>query len=566
MNSSFKRRAKTIFYFFIFAVFATVLRLFWLQVVFHREIKTMGEKEFKRTIKEISARGKIYDSSGLTLADSIVVWDLSFMKNENKDFMAFCKTFSQISSKSENTCLSKIKKAKNYVKIEKDLDIEIYKKLVSAFKENNIKGTVFEPHQKRIYPQETAREVIGLSNEEKGLSGVELVYDSYLKGATTNKEVIKDRKGETVFTENETQSSDPAQIYLSVDSKIQFFTEEIIKKYAIDNQASLAIGIVQEVKTGKLIALASYPQNYINLIPVEWVYEPGSTFKTIVLSAALEENIVNENDYYYCENGAWKFSPKITIRDHEPEKTLKLSEVFEKSSNIGFAKIGLKLGAEKIYLYTKAFGFGNSYNLGFAGESKGILKEVRSYKPIDIAVTSFGHSIAATPIQVINAYTAIASGGILLRPYIVEKIKNQKDEIVFSKTEIRRVISKETADKVKKMLLGVVDNGTGRNASITGYSVAGKTGTSNKIDPKTGKYVEKKNVASFCGFFPASNPQYTILVIIDDPKKYHYGGETAARAFREIAKRIINLKNIRSDRSFNYKETMKRSYSRDITD
>ncbi len=566
MNSGFKLRAKIIFYFFIAGIFAAAVRLFWLQVISHREIKTIGEKEFKKTVKEISARGRIYDSSGLTLADSIVVWDLAFMKKENQDFQSFCRIFSQVSQKPQNECLARIKKAKNYVKIDKAIEMSVYEKLSSAFKENRVNGVIFEPHQKRIYPQETGREVIGLSNEENGLTGIELVYDSRLKGAVKQKEIIKDRKGEAVFTENETQDRPPSEIYLSIDSKIQFFTEEIIKKYSLDSGADIAIGIVQEVKTGKIAALAAYPQNFINLMPIEWVYEPGSTFKTITLSAALQENAADENDSYYCENGAWKFSPKITIRDHEPEKTLKLAEVFEKSSNIGFAKIGLKLGAEKMYLYTKAFGFGSAYDLGFPGESRGILKELKNYKPIDVAVTSFGHSIAATPLQVINAYTAIASDGILLKPYVVEKIKDQEEEKTFSRTEIRRVISKETSERVKKMLLGVVDRGTGRNAAIIGYSVAGKTGTSNKIDPKTGKYVEKKNVASFCGFFPASAPEYTILVIIDNPKKYHYGGETAAPAFREIAKRIINLKNIKPDRSFDYKEAVKTSYSKNITD
>ncbi|GAB4028684.1 MAG: penicillin-binding protein [Elusimicrobiota bacterium] len=537
-----------------------------MQVISHDSIKNIGEKEFKRTMTEITPRGRIYDSSGELLADSIIVWDIAVMKKELQDSNSFCSFIGKTLNKNPQICNRKIARGKNYIKLEKGIEMETYTRLSNFIKDNEIKGVIFEPHQKRIFPQETAREAIGLANEEKGLTGIELVYDEQLKGSLKTKEVIKDRRGDTVFTGRESETKKPAEIHLTIDSKIQFFTEEIIKKYARESGAESGIGIVQDSKSGKIVALASWPENYINLMPLEWVYEPGSTFKTVVLSAALEENISNENEVYYCENGAWKFNSKATLRDHEPEKNLKLSEVFEKSSNIGFAKLGLKLGIEKLYLYMKSFGFGSAYGLGFPGESKGIVKELKNYKQIDLAVTSFGHSIAATPLQVVNAYTAIANNGVLLKPYIIESIKDEEGEKKLSKQEIRKVISPSTAQRVKNLLLGVVDRGTGRNAQIIGYSVAGKTGTSNKIDPKTGKYMEKKNVASFCGFFPASDPQYTILVIMDNPQKYHYGGEVSAPAFRDIAKQIINLRNLKPDRDFNYKDAVKSSYSKSISD
>lgn len=566
MTSSFQKRAKHIFFLIAFIAAAAVFRLFYLQVISHDAIRSMGEKEFKRTLTEITPRGRIYDSSGELLADSIVVWDLAVMKKEIKDSNILCSFLGKNLNKNSQICLKKIARGKNYVKLEKGIEMESYTKLSDFIKENDIKGVLFEPHQKRIFPQETGKEVIGLANEEKGLTGIELVYNEQLKGSLKIKEVIKDRRGDTVFTGIESETKRPAEIRLTIDSKIQFFTEEILKKYATESGAELAIGIVQDSKNGKILSLASWPENNINLMPVEWVYEPGSTFKTIVLSAALEENISNENEVYYCENGAWKFNSKVTLRDHEPEKNLKLSEVFEKSSNIGFAKLGLKIGIEKLYLYMKSFGFGSPYGLGFPGESKGILKELKDYKQIDLAVTSFGHSIAATPLQVVNAYTAVANNGVLLKPYILESIKDEDGEKKFSRQEIRKIISPSTAERVKNLLLGVVDRGTGRNAQIIGYSVAGKTGTSNKIDPKTGKYMEKKNVASFCGFFPASDPQYTILIVMDNPKKYHYGGEVSAPAFRDIAKQIINLRNIKPDRDFNYKDAIKSSYSKSISD
>ncbi|MEI7481032.1 MAG: penicillin-binding protein 2, partial [Elusimicrobiota bacterium] len=285
--------------------------------------------------------------------------------------------------------------------------------------------------------------------------------------------------------------------------------------------------------------------------PVEWVYEPGSTFKTVTIAAALEKNVVTTKDTFYCENGAWALNSKVTIHDHEPEKTLTLSGVMERSSNIGTAKIGLKLGLEAYYLYTKAFGFGTKSGLGFPGESPGILRPIEKYRTVDLAVGSYGHGIAATPLQVVNAYSAVANGGELLETRLVDRITDTGGRIKFKNETavIRRVISKSTYATIKNILISVVDAGTGKNAGVPGYLIAGKTGTSKKIDPRTGKYITDKNVASFCGFFPADEPQYTILVILDNPKLFHYGGETAAPAFQDIVKKIITLKGIRPDKA-----------------
>ncbi len=566
MNFNFKKRAKLVSILIAIAGISAIIRLFYLQIISHKQIKNIGEKEFKRTITEINPRGRIYDSSGELLADSIMAWDLAVMKKELGNPNDLCSFISKLMLKDKNTCLKKISSAKNYVKIKKYIEMDKYKAISDFAAKNKIKGLIFEPHQKRIFPQETALEIIGIAREDRGLTGIELLYDNELKASISKKEVIKDRIGQTVFTGKEIETKKPADIYLTIDSKIQFFTEEILKKYTKDSGAKMGVAIVQEVKSGKIAALASWPTNRVNIVPFELVYEPGSTFKTITLSVALEEKVSNEKEVFYCEKGAWKFNSKVTLRDHKPEGNLNLREAFEKSSNIAFAKLGLRIGIEKMYLYIKSFGFGAICGLGFNGESPGILKDIKKYRDIDLAVNSFGHSIAVTPIQLINAYTAIANNGILLKPYVVERIKGEKEEKVFSKEEIRKVISEETAKKVINFLQGVVDNGTGINAFITGYSVAGKTGTANKLDPKTGKYMEKKNMVSFCGFFPASDPMYTILVIMDNPQKFHYGGEIAAPAFREIAKNIINLKNIKPDRDFDYKEAVKTSYSKNISD
>jgi len=532
-------------------------------------MENKAEKESKRKISEISERGKIYDYNGEIIADSITKWDIIIMKKELIQEQKPVNILSNALNINKEIIENKIKKEKNYIKIAKKVEKDVYDKLKALISEKKLNGVILESHQERIYPIDIAREIIGLANEEKGLTQIELIYDKYLKPYRKTKEAIRDASGNIIYEGKEEITEPPKNIYLTIDGRIQFATEEILKKNVEQQNADLGIAIIQDPNTGRIISMASYPQNYINLKPVEWTYEPGSTFKTITLAAALEEKIVNENDSFYCENGKWAFNSKVTIHDHEPEGTLKLNEVFEKSSNIGFAKIGLKIGIEKLYFYIKAFGFGIKSGLEFPGESAGIVKEIKNYKQIDLAITSFGHSISVTPIQLINAYSAIANNGILLKPYIIDKIVDPIENKVIFKNEpkeIRRVISQDTVNRIKNMLIGVVDRGTGRNAQLIGYSVAGKTGTSNKLDKKTGKYKEKENIASFCGFFPASNPKYTILVIIDHPKKAHYGGEVSAPAFAQISKRIIGIYNIKPDRDFNYKDVSKLNYSKNISD
>lgn len=567
MNKNFSFRVKFVSSIILISFFLIFTRLFYLQVILNPELTHRAEKESKRKITEIDGRGKIYDINGEILADSIVSWDIAIMKKEFDG--KFTNKIAEILNKNPQVIANTIKKAKNYVKIAKKADRIIYDKLKEFITNNKVKGVILEPVQERIYPSEVAKEIIGLTNQDKGLTQIELIYDKYLKAPLITRETLRDASGNIIYEGKETITEKPKEIYLTINSKIQFAVEEILKQYVKNSIAESGVAIVQEPNSGKIVAMASYPQNYVNLKPVEWTYEPGSTFKTIILAAGFEENIISEEDYFFCENGSWKFNSKVTIRDHEPEGNLKLNEVFEKSSNIGFAKIGLKIGLEKVYFYIKAFGFGMKTGIGFPGESAGLMRNIKDYTTLNLAVTSYGHSISVTPLQLINAYSAIANGGKLLQPYIVDRIidpENQKLVLKNEPKEIRKILSDKTIQRVKNMLIGVVDRGTGKNAQIIGYSVAGKTGTSNKIDPRTKKYLEKQNITSFCGFFPASNPKYTILVIIDNPKKFHYGGEVAAPAFAEIAKRIINIENIKPDRPVNYKDVLKVNYKQTISD
>ncbi|MDA8130199.1 MAG: penicillin-binding protein 2 [Elusimicrobia bacterium] len=530
-------------------------RLFWLQTFRHEKLSETASREFNRTVSEIGPRGRIFGADGEVLAESIVTWDAALLKNELRDEAVrthdpsypdraaarLAKTLSLPPSFRE-----KYRRAKNFLYVKKGLDRRDFE----AAKALELKGVTLTPRQTRYYPSgDLARSIIGVTREDQGLAGVELLYDKVLSGQVSQREVVRDAAGRVIFQDNLKEEARPRDLHLTIDKNIQFFTQEALRKSVEKNRAELGMALVQEPDTGRILAMATWPRDLERIEPVEWVYEPGSTFKSITLAAALETGTVSERDSFYCENGAWEFAPRITLHDHEPEKTLTLSQVIERSSNIGAAKIALKLGLKDFYLYTKAFGFGARSGLGFRGESAGLLRPLDAFKPIDLAVAAYGHGIAATPLQVVNAYSTIANGGKLHEPRLVDGVTEFDGKEVFRNEPalVRQAITPETSARVKKILRAVVTEGTGKNADIPGYSIAGKTGTSNKIDPRTGKYMSGKNVASFAGFFPMEHPQYVILVVIDAPKTSHYGGETAAPAFREIAGKIINLRGLKPD-------------------
>ncbi|OGR64869.1 MAG: hypothetical protein A2X31_12110 [Elusimicrobia bacterium GWB2_63_22] len=520
-------------------------RLFWLQTVRHENLSETASKEFNRTVSEIGPRGRIFGAGGELLAESIVTWEAGLFKKDLTEPERAVAELTRVLSL-PRSFRDKFRKNKNFVPVKKGLDRDAFE----AVKALKLKGVTLEPSQSRYYPAgDIARQIIGVTRTDKGLTGIELLYDKVLSGKVSKREVVRDAAGRVIFEDRREKEAKPRDLHLTIDKNIQYFAQEAIQRITEKSRAELGMALVQDPQSGRILAMASWPMDVERIETVEWVYEPGSTFKAITLAAALDTGIASERDTYYCEKGAWAFSSRITLHDHEPEHTLTLSEVIERSSNIGTAKIGLKLGVKDFYLYTKAFGFGSKSGLGFYGESAGLLRPLERFKQIDLAVGSYGHGIAATPLQVLNAYSALANGGKLYEPRLVERITDHEGEEIFhhAPAVIRQAIPPGISGRVKRILRNVVEKGTGKNAAVPGYSIAGKTGTSKKIDPRTGKYLTGKNVASFAGFFPVPEPQYTILVVLDNPKGLTYGGETAAPAFQEIAKKIITLKGIKPD-------------------
>ena len=520
-------------------------RLFWLQTVRHENLSASASKEFNRTVSEIGPRGRVFDDNGEVLAESIVAWNAGLFKKDltepDRAVRDLTRTLGLPPGFRE-----KFRRAKNFVPLKNNLDRAAY----DAVKALNLKGVTLEPVQNRYFPcGDIARSVIGVTSQDKGLSGLELLYDKVLGGKVSSREVVRDAAGRVIFQQKLDKESRPRDLHLTIDKNIQFFAQEAVQKATEKARADLGVAVVQDPRNGRILAMASWPFDPGKIQAVEWVYEPGSTFKSVTLSAALDTNTVNEKDFFYCEHGAWHLNPKVTLHDHVPEDTLSLSGVIERSSNIGTGKIGLKLGVKNYYLYAKAFGFGSKSGLGFTGESAGILRPLEKFTQVDLAVGSYGHGVAVTPLQIVNAYSAMANGGRLYEARLVDSVTEFDGEEVFRNDPavIRQAITPATSERVKAILRNVVEKGTGKPAAIPGYAIAGKTGTSEKIDPRTGKYQQGKSVASFAGFFPVDKPRYTILVVLDNPKGLTYGGETAAPAFKEIASRIITLKGMKPD-------------------
>ncbi|MBU2530447.1 MAG: penicillin-binding protein 2 [Elusimicrobia bacterium] len=519
--------------------------MFYLQTIKHNNLSKIAEKEFTRFISEMGPRGTIFDINGNILAESIITWDCSIAKKDIKNKEEVLSQLAKILKIPLETLERKYSKRKNYIGIKKKLDNQQYEEL----KNLNLKGIFFDAVQDRFFPNaDLAKNIIGIVGDNKGITGIEYLYDKVLSGNISKRGIIKDASGKTIYKNKLNKESKPLDIHLTIDKNIQFFSQEVLKKYVNKTKANLGMIIVQNPHNGNILSMVSFPQNISQIEPVQWTYEPGSTFKTITLAAALEKNIATPTDKFYCEKGAWNFSPKITLHDHEPAGTLTISEIIEKSSNIGTAKLGMNLGIKNFYFFARAFGFGAKTGLGINGESPGIMRPMEKYKPIDLAVGSYGHGINVTPIQLITAYSAIANNGILMQPKIIKKISNPREKDTFQSTpvKVRNVINPKTVRTVTEILKNVVEKGTGLSARIENYSIAGKTGTSNKLDA-SGKYQTSVNVTSFCGFFPADKPLYTVLVILDHPKKYVYASETVAPAFKDLAKKIIVLKGIKPD-------------------
>ena len=382
-----------------------------------------------------------------------------------------------------------------------------------------------------------------------GLSGIEQMYNKEMTQDISKRRAKRSARGDIIYDRHLKNKVNVGNVYLTIDETAQFYTERALAKAVEANRPERAVALVQDPNTGNILAAASYPAKDGQSLAFQFTYEPGSTFKSLVIAAALDSGTLAPNAIVDMEGRKWEVAKGFVVQDKQHKKDyLSLAEILQLSSNIGAGKVALEIGGKTLFSYFKAFGFGSKTDINFNGESKGSVSPYNTWTKVDLATKGYGYGVAVTPIQLITAYSAIANGGWLMQPHLVDRIEytNGKIEQKAKPVQIRRVLSGETSKTMRALLQTVVEVGSGKRAQITGYNVAGKTGTAEKLS-KEGGYAKRNHVVSFCGMVPATKPLFTILIILDNPEKYAFGSTAAAPVFKEIAEPLLVMKAVPPD-------------------
>ncbi|MEM7008868.1 MAG: penicillin-binding transpeptidase domain-containing protein [Thermodesulfobacteriota bacterium] len=540
----------------IISLFAMVgVKALELQVLDRERAFKIARKQHHGTSTLLPRRGTISDRNGKELAINVDVKSIYANPKNVKKPKETAKLLSEKLDVSEKKINTRVSSDKSFVWIKRLADSKAAKEL----EESKIEGLGFIPEPKRVYPNGTLMgQVIGFTDIDSiGIEGIEYKYDSSLIGKKRKITLKRDARGHKILSDpNEIQEIDQdmtsgEDIVLTIDSQIQHIVERELKDGIEEMSGEKGMAIIMDPETGEILAMASYPfvdpnnyskfpeQNRRNL-PIWYAHEPGSTMKVFLAAAAIEDKKVNPSSKFNCENGRRKIGAAV-IRDVKPRGTLTVKEIVQYSSNIGASKIGELMGRDKYYTYLKKFGFGEKTGIGLPGESKGQLASPRKWGAIELATISFGQGVSVTSLQLVTALSAIANGGYLMKPYVIEKITDPEGNIVKENEPkvVTRVISYDTADLMKQMLQNVVENGTGKKAKIPGFSVAGKTGTAQIPDPKSGGYHPDRYIASFVGFTPVEDPKLVMAVVVEAPRKKTHGGSVAGPIFKEIAEKVL---------------------------
>ncbi len=540
-------------------------RLVHLQIIQHDRLAAQSDKQFLRTVEITSGRGNIYDRNRNQLATNIRVESVYADPKSVAEKTATAHILARVLELNPQAVLKKLKSNRHFVWIKRKSELNAVEKL----KQLDLVGVGFIAETKRYYPKRklaaSTLGFVGLDNQ--GLAGIEHYHHAVLKGRVQRTVLEKDARGRFLWTTANAQDLNPGKqdVVLALDEVIQFIAERELNRQVKEYRAKSGLAIVMDPFSGAVYAMASAPEfnpnNYAAYPPHIWrndavasAFEPGSIFKPIVAAASLEEGLAGPDDIFFCENGSYQIGKsRISEASNHQFGWLTLRNIIAKSSNIGAIKIAQRLGNRRFYDYIRKFGFGRRLGVDLPGEASGTLRSIRQWSGLSLASISFGHEISVTPIQMVSAIAAIANGGVLIRPRLTQTIlKNGVLDRTFEPEALQTVLSEETSRQMINILKSVVKTGTGAKAAIPGFEVAGKTGTAQKIDPKTQTYSKTKYLASFVGFVPADAPRLVILVMIDEPQKTYWGGEVAAPVFQRIARKTLRYLHIPSslDRVF----------------
>lgn len=546
----------------ILALFVVVLgRAVELQLTKGVVLRSLADSQHRRTLTIVPPRGEILDRNGEELAVSISMDSIYADPRGVEDPREAARLLSPLLQRQEEDLFALLSRNNRFAWLDRQIDPD----LAAAVRGLEIPGVHFTKEPKRFYPNGPLMgHLLGFVGiDGQGLEGLERSHEQYLRGKSQSIELQRDARGRGISTGSLADRLTPRsyRLQLTIDKAIAYEAQKALDAAVHKSQALNGVAVVQDVQTGAILASVVSPPfdpNAFSTYPVGAgrnrvvgdVYEPGSTLKAMLLAAALDQGAVEPNTLFFGENGSYNVRNR-TIRDTNKHGWLSAAQVVKVSSNIGALKIAAEIGREPWFEALRSFGFGERTNIDVPGESRGLMRPLREWNEVLVATSSFGQGIGATPIQMVNAISAIANGGKLMRPYTVARILDEKGKTVReTKPEVLgRPISPESARAMWPILRSVVhEDGTGTQAAVPGYEVAGKTGTAQKVDPKAGGYSRELYIASFIGFIPANDPRVAIYVSVNEPKGSIYGGTVAAPVFSQIAAKAMQQLRIPSDR------------------
>jgi len=546
---------------FVFTVYSA--RLIYLQVNKHDEYSALAAQ--KHTMRQVihARRGLIFDRNGELLASNLPVRTITADGSHIKDPAALAAVVAPRLGLDEAELAARLKTARKYVVIRRGVPEDEAQALLSAAQEAGLRGLYSEPDAVRTYPNgQMLGHVLGfLDHDGAGVQGIEMSMESYLRGKDGFRYIERDRTGREImlYRGQEEPAENGQNVRLTIDMGLQSIVEEEIETAFHDLKPETAVVMMVDPKTGEILAMASRPcfdpndpgnagpEQMKNRAVIDMV-EPGSTFKIVVASGALNEGTVTQKTSIFCENGQFAYGGKI-LRDHHGYGSMSVHDILVKSSNIGSAKMAMMMGDEKFYEYVRRFGFGERSGIELPGEIPGLVHPPHRWDKLTITRMPMGHALAVTPLQITMGMSVIANGGHLMAAQIVRSVEDSDGKIVLDKPPqvTRDVVPPATAQFVSNALTEVVsEQGTAQLAKVSGFSVAGKTGTAQKVSP-AGGYAPGQYVVSFVGYLPAEDPRFVCLVMIDNARissAVNYGGTVAAPIFSRIGEKAARYLNL----------------------
>ncbi len=555
-----KKRAIILSTAIAFGFIAVIFRLVDIMLFNHEWFS--AKAKFQQIRKEVIPvkRGIIFDRRGRELAINLDTESIYADPSEVASPDKVANALSERINQRPDIILAKLNTDKKFNWIERKLGTEY----IQGIKELKLRGIGFVSETKRYYPKgNLASHIIGFVNiDNNGLEGVEQKYDKHLVSRSEKAYVFRDAKG-NVLSDGQTLNREIKgnNLVLTIDEVLQYTLEKNLDEAFLHWRAASATAIMMDPYTGEILAMANRPtfdaNNPADVTAAQRrnravtdCYEPGSTFKIIAGTAALEEGVVKPDTKFDCSAGYIEVGGK-KIKDAHKHGVLSFKEVIQKSSNVGIIKIGLSLGRERLYEYIKSFGFGENTGIDLSGEVSCWVRTPERWSGTSIGAVSIGQEVAVTPLQVLRAYAVIANGGFLVKPYVVSEVRSPEGNVIHKTTpEAGRILSEKTVNVFREILKTVTEEGgTAIEAAVDGNQVAGKTGTAQLIDPKTKRYSKEKYVSSFVGFVPADKPKIAMIVVIHEPKGQIYGGVVAGPAFRKIADESLSYLSVPRDDS-----------------